>query len=167
MCSSAAPSARQRGESGLGVQGGTAGGCPSRQCDSGQPHVRGREGPSPAPATPCTFFGVFLLSIKTSYHRRAPRSPRCPGWTRTPDFAPALPPAPAHWAVRQEPCTGLRLAGLMLIPWLWLFPLVFTRCITLGGGCGRRSFALPEGRVVGHQAAITASRTFPSPGPRP
>lgn len=52
--------------------------------------------------------------------------------------------------------------GSVLIPWLWLFPLVCTRCITLGGG-----LALPEGRAVGVQPAIAAGTLSMSPGPRP
>lgn len=59
------------------------------------------------------------------------------------------------------------LAGLMLILWLWLFPLVFMRCIMLGGGCGCCSLTLPEGRVVGHQLAVATGRMSTSLGPWP
>lgn len=150
---------------------GTAGGRPARQRDSGGPISEAEWGPRLPPPPSCTFLGGVRSSGKliASEHPGAGSS-GCggPGWTRTPDFAPAPLPALARQAAWQEPCTAFGSAGLMLIPWLWPFPLVFMRrIITLGGGCRRRSFALPEGRVVGHRLAITAGRTSPSLGPRP
>lgn len=118
-----------------------------------QPRLEGRASPL---APQCTFLGGFCSS-------QTPLSPQelgwgvGPGWSRSP-MSPV--PAPARWAARREPCARLGL-GLMLIPWLGLFPLVFTSCLTPGGGCGRRGLTLPEG------GSLSASPPAACPHPRP
>lgn len=97
-------------------------GCDSRTLSQGWNVVLG---------TPVCIFRWFLLITN-------PSCPRSWGGSRSP-----MSSVPALGSVG-SPALG-SVWGLMLIPWLGLFPLVFTSCLSPGGGCGRRGLTLPEG----------------------
>lgn len=105
--------------------------------DSGSPTAGAEPHACPTPPPGHRFRG-FLLSTNTSVGRRVPR------------FAPA-PPLPLALRAQREPHGAFGSAALLRIPRLRLFPLVFTRCITLGGGCGRRGLVPAQRRAVGQQ----------------